>query len=45
MSKESNGKSRADKKSPQKNLKEKRADKATKRADKNKKGLDELLAK
>ena len=33
------------KKTPQKNLKEKRADKANKRADKNKKGLDDLKIK
>jgi len=45
MSKDSNEKGRTDKKAPQKSLKEKRADKANKRADKNKKGLDELLTK
>lgn len=38
MSKESNESSRADKKAPQKTLKEKRAEKAIKQADKNKKG-------
>lgn len=45
MSKESNERSRSDKKAPQKNLKEKRAEKASKRADKNKKGMDERLIK
>ncbi|WP_418893919.1 hypothetical protein [Limibacterium fermenti] len=45
MSKESKGKDRTDKKSPQKNLKEKRAEKASKRAEKNRKGLDELKMK
>lgn len=45
MSKESKGKGRADKKAPQKNLKEKRTEKANKRADKNKKELDDLKIK
>jgi len=45
MSKESNESSRANKKAPQKTLKEKRADKAIKQADKNKKGIDENLMK
>ncbi len=45
MSKENKGKDRADKKAPQKNLKEKREEKASKRADKNKKGLDDLKIK
>lgn len=42
MSKEGKGKDRADKKAPQKNLKEKRVDKANKRAEKNRKRLDDL---
>ncbi|HZH71399.1 MAG TPA: hypothetical protein VFD91_02810 [Mariniphaga sp.] len=45
MSKDSNEKGRSDKKAPQKSLKEKRADKAHKRADKNQKGLDDLKIK
>ncbi len=45
MSKEDKGKDRADKKAPQKNLKEKRAEKANKRAEKNRKGLDNLKIK
>lgn len=45
MSKETKGKGRADKKAPQKNLKEKRAGKANKRADKNQKELDKLKIK
>lgn len=42
MAKEEKGKDRTDKKAPQKNLKEKRADKANKRAEKNRKGLDDM---
>lgn len=45
MTKERTEKGREDKKTLQKNLKEKRADKANKRADKNKKGLDDLKLK
>ena len=45
MLKDSSEKGREVKKAPQKNLKEKRADKANKRADKNKKGLDDLKIK
>lgn len=42
MSKAEKGKDKADKKTPQKNLKEKRAEKANKRAVKKQKGLDDL---
>ena len=45
MAKEEKGKDRADKKTPQKNLKEKRADKANKRDAKIRKGLDDLKSK
>lgn len=42
MSKAEKGKDKTDKKSPQKNLKQKRAEKANKRAAKKQKGLDNL---
>ena len=45
MSKESKGKGGTGKKAPQKNLKEKRTEKANKRADKNKEESDDLKNK
>ncbi|MBF6598182.1 MAG: hypothetical protein ITF98_08140 [Fermentimonas sp.] len=45
MLKDSSEKGREVKKAPQKNLKEKRADKANKRVDKSRKGLDDLKMK